>query len=79
MIHVDPSYGKYTERMIVNVGDCQRIGADPWQPICRGLADKTAQVRDPIKNIQAATNVSAEMANEIFRKPLLFQSLFGNR
>jgi hypothetical protein len=38
--------------------------------------DKTPQVRDPIKDIQAATNVSDELANEIFR---LLQSFVGKR
>jgi hypothetical protein len=43
------------------------------------LADKTPQARDPIRDIQAATNVSDEMANEIFRNPKLFQLLLGKR
>jgi hypothetical protein len=43
------------------------------------LADKTPQVRDPIRDIQAATNVSDELANEIFRNPTLFQLLVGKR
>jgi hypothetical protein len=43
------------------------------------LADKTPQARDPIKDIQAATNVSDELANEIFRNPTLLQSLVGKR
>ena len=43
------------------------------------FANKTPQARDPIRDIQAATNVSDEMANEIFRNPTLFQSLVGKR
>jgi hypothetical protein len=44
------------------------------------LADNTPQqARGPIRDIQAATNVSDEMANEIFRNPTLLQSLVGKR
>jgi hypothetical protein len=43
------------------------------------FANKTPQALDPIRDIQAATNVSDELANEIFRNPTLFQSLVGKR
>jgi hypothetical protein len=43
------------------------------------LANKTPRSPDPIKDIQAATNVSKESAKEIFKDPNLVQSILGKR
>jgi hypothetical protein len=43
------------------------------------LADKRPKHWDPIKHIQAATNVSDEFANQISHDPKLVQALLGKR
>jgi hypothetical protein len=43
------------------------------------LVDKTPRCQDPIKDVQAATNVSDECAMAISKDPKLLQSLLGKR
>ena len=43
------------------------------------LTDKTPRNPDPIKDIQAAMNVSDNVANDVLRNPKLFQELISDR